>query len=219
MQYHKIQTMFKRNPETNYKSLLIGDWAREEFAYLSDMPWEWTEKIDGTNIRVIWEPPWRENLTGSLEFRGKTDRAQIPQFLLDKLNEMFDEEAFRHLYPQTSMCIYGEGYGAKIQKGGGNYIPDGVSFIAFDVAVFNMDSVTWLRRPDVEDIARNLSVDSVPIVGEGTLMESVDLVSRGFKSKIGKAESEGLVLRPKVYLSDRMGRRIITKLKHKDFLG
>jgi hypothetical protein len=52
--YHKIQTMFKRDPERKYKTILLAEWARPEFRYLEDLSWEWAEKIDGTNIRVIW---------------------------------------------------------------------------------------------------------------------------------------------------------------------
>ncbi|KKL53664.1 hypothetical protein LCGC14_2273140, partial [marine sediment metagenome] len=50
-------------------------------------------------------------------------------------------------YPIT---LYGEGYGARIQKGGGDYRKGGdVSFRLFDVLI----GETWLRRVDVEDVA------------------------------------------------------------------
>lgn len=210
--YHKIQTMFKRDPETNYKTILLGEWARPEFRHLQDLSWEWTEKIDGTNIRVIWNTP-SEVTPGSLEFRGKSDNAQIPPFLSEKLKEMFPEEKFYELYPDMPMCIYGEGYGAKIQKGGGNYIPDGVSFIAFDVCI----GETWLERKNVADIADKLNIDIVPIVSYGPLVSAALYAQDGFESSIGSAQAEGLVLRPSVGLLDRMGHRIITKIKHKDF--
>lgn len=47
------------------------------------------------------------------------------------------------------------------------------------------------------------------------------LVRAGFKSKCAVDESlmaEGLVLRPEFELRDRLGRRIITKIKSKDFV-
>ena len=53
--YHKIMTVFKRDPETKYKTLLMGEWALPEFEYLCCNPWVFTEKIDGTNIRVNWD--------------------------------------------------------------------------------------------------------------------------------------------------------------------
>ena len=53
-EYHKIQTAFLRNPEDNFKTLLCGEWALPEFKLLKDIEWIWTEKIDGTNIRIMF---------------------------------------------------------------------------------------------------------------------------------------------------------------------
>ncbi len=108
---------------------------------------------------------------------------------------------------------YGEGYGAKIQKGGGNYIPDGVSFILFDVGIEGV----WLERYNVEDIAEKLLVNVVPIIGEGTLLEGVAMVKGGYESKLRKTPPEGLVMRPNVELLNRRGERVIAKIKAKDF--
>jgi len=74
-----------------------------------------------------------------------------------------------------SLCLYGEGYGAKIQKGGGNYITDGASFILFDVVVGG----TWLERSNVIDIAAKLHILSVPLIGHGTLLDGIDMVRNG----------------------------------------
>jgi len=210
--YHKIQTIYLRDPETNYKTLLEGQWARPEFEYLKDNEWHFTEKVDGTNIRAAWDC-----VANHVNFKGKTDKAQIPPFLLDKLGQTFTVERFSSLYPDTSMCLYGEGYGARIQKGGGNYIPDGVDFILFDVRVGDI----WLRRGDVEDIAHGLGIKVVPAVGRGSLIDAVEMVRQGFKSKVAQADvlAEGLVMRPATELMDRRGHRIITKIKHKDFGG
>jgi ATP-dependent RNA circularization protein (DNA/RNA ligase family) len=206
--YHKIQTVYKRDPETKFKTLLEGQFSRPEFDYLKDSQWTLAEKIDGTNIRVQYG--------GSVYFRGKTDKAEIPPFLLDKLMETFDvdrmQSVFQHETP--SVCLYGEGYGRKIQKGGG-YIPDGVGFILFDVFIGGM----WLRREDVEDVASKLDIPVTPIVGEGTLLEAVELVKSGFSSRLRDEPPEGLVMYPKVELLDRRGIRVITKLKLKDFIG
>jgi len=54
-QYHKIQTVYLRDPETRYKALLDGQLAKPEFDYLQHNQWEFTEKVDGTNIRVEWD--------------------------------------------------------------------------------------------------------------------------------------------------------------------
>ena len=209
--YHKIQTMFHRDPNTNYKTLILDQYSRPEFEYLADSEWLFTEKINGTNIRVIWKD-------GQLTFGGRTDNAQIPSLLVNKLNERFTPESFGIFDEGADVVLYGEGYGAKIQKGGGNYISDGVDFILFDVLVGDV----WLERDNVEDIANKLSVFCVPVIGYGTLRDAIGIVHNGFLSQAANNPdhvAEGLVIRPMVGMSDRLGRRIITKLKAKDFVG
>lgn len=208
--YHKIQTVFKRNPETKFRTLLDGEYSMPEFEYLKDNIWTLTEKVDGTNIRIMFDG---ENIT----FGGKTDNAQIPSFLINKLNELFltmkPKEVFREIF-EGDACLYGEGYGAKIQKGGGNY-RQGQGFVLFDVKIGDW----WLQRKDVEDVASQFGLDVVPILGSGTLSDMVSLVKGGFTSTWGFFKAEGIVARPKVELFARNGERIITKLKHKDFHG
>jgi len=204
-QYHKIQTVYLRDPATKYKTLLEGAFAKPEFEYLKHNKWVFTEKVDGTNIRVQWNG---EQVT----FAGKTDQADTPKFLLNRLAEMFPAEKFaaNELPP---LCLYGEGYGAKIQKGGGNYLPDGVSFILFDVWVEGV----WLERHNVEDIAEKLMVKIVPVMGEGSLLEGIEMMRNGCDSKLRKTPPEGIVMRPQVELINRRGERVITKIKIKDF--
>lgn len=205
-EYHKIKTAWKRDPETKFKTLIEGEWATPEFAYLKNCAWTYTEKVDGTNIRVMWDHEF-----GQIQFRGKTDRAQIPPFLLDKLHEVFNASEFPYVF-QDSVCLYGEGYGAKIQSGG-NYISDGVNFALFDIKIGEW----WLKREDVEDIGKRLGIVVAPILMEGTLFNMVDMVRGGFLSQWGNFQSEGIVARPVIELKDRSGHRIITKLKYKDF--
>lgn len=205
-EYHKIQTVYLRDPETKYKTLLDGQFSYPEFEYLKDNKWVFTEKVDGTNIRVMW----KDNI---VVLGGKTERAQIPSHLIQKLQKRFPFDLMKHHFDGVDVCLYGEGYGAKIQKGGGNYIPDGVDFILFDVFIGGF----WLERENVEDIAGNLGIGVVPVVGEGTLLEGIDIVKAGYKSNIGTQTAEGFVMRPKTELMTRAGKRIITKIKHKDF--
>jgi hypothetical protein len=213
VEYHKIQTVFLRDPETNFKRLMEGKWALPEFEYLSGSQWYWTEKVDGTNIRVIWDG-------AKVCFRGKTDDASVPPFLLAKLAEMFTKERMTEVlgagFHEPPFCLYGEGYGARIQKGGGNYIPDGVSFILFDV----FGGGIWLERNNVVQIGDNLDVLVAPIIGQGTLMQAVEFARKGFTSDVACTEgvpAEGLVMRPMVELKNRRGHRIIAKIKAKDF--
>ena len=208
IEYHKIQTVFKRDME-NKGRIIEGEYSSPEFAYLKENQWIWTEKVDGTNIRVNWIRGEKRT------FGGKTDNAQIPVFLYERLEELFTLELLDSAIQEetTQLCLYGEGYGAKIQKGGGNYKPDGVDFILFDVKVDNW----WLKREAIEEIANALHIDTVPIVGQGTLQEGVEYTRDGFASNWCSFVAEGLVMKPAIELQTRAGHRIITKIKHKDF--
>ena len=201
-EYHKIQSIFKRDSASNNKSFLLGEWTCSEFGLLAEIEWFWTEKIDGTNIRVCWDG---ETVT----FKGRTERAQIPATLFAALQEMFPPEKFHGKDP---ICLYGEGYGAKIQKGGGLYRAD-QSFVLFDVRVGDW----WLSRAAVQDVATEFRLGLVANLGVGSLYEAINYTAHGFSSQFGTAQAEGLVLRPLHELFDRAGRRIITKIKTKDF--
>lgn len=210
MEYHKIITVFKRNPE-NMRFLLEGEWAMPEFEYLKDNKWVFTEKVDGTNIRIMWNGE-------AVTFGGKTDTAEIPSFLVNRLQELFSGTVKKKLFKDvftdaTEVCLYGEGYGAKIQKSGKNYKADGNEFVLFDVKIGDL----WLPRKDVEDIAVKLGIKIVPIIGRGTLMDAVEMVKVGFNSQWGDFLAEGIVARPSTELVSRSGERIITKIKHRDF--
>jgi len=206
-EYPKIQTVFKRDPATRYKTLLDGDYSLPEFEYLANNKWIFTEKVDGTNIRVYFRD-------GRITFGGRTDIAQIPETLVERLNERFlpQAERFAEIFNSADVCLYGEGYGAKIQKGGGNYRPD-QDFVLFDVLVGDW----WLQRPDVEDIAEKMGLDVVPVVGEGTLLEMVEHAKAGITSTWGDFQAEGYVARPATELKTRSGHRLITKIKCRDF--
>lgn len=211
--YPKIQTVYKRDPETNYKTLLIEQWSEPEFDYLKDCLWDFTEKVDGTNIRVIWDGE-------CVVFKGKSDNSQIPPFLLRELQRMFRfTDNFKKAFDydpdedDIEVCLYGEGYGARIQKGGGNYIKDGVSFVLFDIKVGKI----WLKREGILDIAEKLDILVVPRIGIGTLHTMVDMAHIGFNSYWGEFLAEGIVAKPQVDFLNRRGHRIITKIKHKDF--
>lgn len=206
-EYQKIETLFER--ETNgSKKLIEWQYRNPAVEYLAGNVWSFTEKIDGTNIRVHWDGH-------TVEFAGRTDRAQIPKDLLDYLNNTFGtpaaEEMFEQKFGDTDVILFGEGYGPKIQKGGA--YRDDVSFILFDVLIGDF----WLKRNDLEDIARTFDIDVVPVIFEGTIAEAVRFVKARPKSTFGTANMEGLVGRPVVEMRDRMGKRVITKIKVCDF--
>ena len=206
-EYHKIETVFNRSTDGD-KRLIWGDYRNETVEYLADNIWQFTEKIDGTNIRIHWDGH-------NVEIGGRTDRAQIPKHLMDYLSAMFltpeVEELFEQTYGEKDVMLFGEGYGAKIQNGG-DYRSD-VSFILFDVLIGD----NWQSREWVEATAKMFGIDVVPIVLEGTIDDGIDYVMQHNNSTIGNAVMEGVVGRPKVEIKDRLGNRIIVKIKWKDF--
>ena len=207
MEYTKIPNIFKRE-EYGSNKLIEGEFSTPELKYLANAQWVWTEKVDGTNIRVIWDGH-------SVTFGGRTDKAQIPAHLVNKLNELFGgtnkEEIFEQHFGDVPVILFGEGYGEKIQKGGGLYGP--VNFILFDVFINDV----WLKREAVEEIAKAFSIGIVPITGVGSLNQAVESIRTHPKSALRDAELEGFVCRPACELLDRMGNRIIVKIKCRDF--
>lgn len=217
-EYQKIQTLFKRD-ERNI--IIPYQFTYPEFEVLKDLKWECTEKIDGTNIRIELESSGNPEDGIIMSFKGRTDKAVIPEHLLTKLNWLFDRERLMevlNITDETQDCnitLYGEGYGAKIQKGG-NYISNDVNFILFDVKIGKW----WLDRESIKDIANKLGINVVPLMGYMTIPEAIEYVKKGFKSTIAENkdyDAEGLVLKTPCGLLKRDGERLITKIKTVDF--
>lgn len=206
-EYHKIESLYERNHEN--KKLIEGAFVNPTVKYLKDNLWKFTEKIDGMNIRVFWDGH-------KVSFWGRTDKAQIPQKLANKLMELFggetNEQLFEQKFGSTPVMLVGEGYGAGIQSGGGLYSKE-QDFILFDVMIAN----NWQPRESVEDIANYFNLPIVPIVLIGTIQDAVDYVKTHPSSEIGTAPSEGVVGRPLMELKDRAGKRVIVKIKVRDF--
>ena len=213
-------------------SLILGKYTLPEFEMLKDITWEFTEKVDGTNIRLSLDPTpaigedglpmvndfgeiIQESGEHKLTIEGRTSKSQIPVNLTEAIQNLLPVSKFKEVFSDKPdwVYLYGEGYGARIQKGGGDYIPDGVSFILFDIRVGN----TWLRRDSVVEIGEQLGLKVVPVIGEGTLEDGINMCKEGFKSQLRDSEPEGIIARPKHELRDRRGRRILTKIKLCDF--
>lgn len=206
--YNKIETVYNRDIEGT-KKLIEGSFRNETVEYLKDNIWIWTEKIDGTNIRVHWDGH-------KVEFGGRTDKAQIPNHLLERLEELFggndNEELFEQMFGEKEVYLFGEGYGPKIQKVGSQYRDD-VDFILFDIMI----NGNYQPREVMEQIAKALGIDCVPIILEGSIQHAIDFVKIKPISTIGNAPMEGLVGRPKLELRDRTNNRLIVKVKVCDF--
>lgn len=243
--YPKINSIYFRYKDGPRKGKLIpGQWSQPEFEYLADNEWEFTEKIDGTNVRIHLS---RMDDIYFANYAGRSDNAVLPNPLIGHLEATFptfpshrrdlQAPSYSERYhlivdwmvnnDLDDVVLYGEGYGPKIQNGG--KYRSSQSFVLFDVQVGGV----WLRREDVNDIADQLGIESVPVIGVGTLHDAVDIVSTGItfnkngglvrwgrgglQSKWGEFEAEGIVARPTVPLFNRLGDRIIVKIKGKDF--
>lgn len=211
-EYHKIETLYERDEATHkLKQPLV---IKNRVYGLVD-PWTWTEKIDGTNIRCIWKG-------GKVSFAGKTDNAQLPGDLVNWMNETVTAERFRECFPGQAedemVVLYGEGYGAGIQKGGG-YSPT-KSLILFDVTVSDTNGRPWwLSDENVRDVGVKMGINVVPLIGDMSLADATERVRVGFPSLLGDGskQAEGLVGRPAEALFDKKGSRLIVKLKTRDF--
>ena len=206
-EYNKIDSPFKRFTEGPQRNRFdFSQWSRPEFELLQHLPWHWTEKIDGTNIRVVWDGH-------RVAFGGRTDAAQIPATLFKVLAEMFPEELLEQVFGEKPAVLYGEGFGAKIQKVGAQYIPDGQSFILFDVRAGDW----WLTPESVADIAFKLGINHAPVFATGMdVATAIDTVVRGLESSWGPFWAEGLVGRPPLGITARDGGRLLMKVKHVD---
>lgn len=205
-EYHKIQSIYQRDEVT--RKFKMGEFSLPEFEYLYNNLWHVEEKINGTNVRVMYDG-------NTLTFGGKTDRAQMPVSLVNVLKETFSFELMQFVFPSeelTQVCLYGEGYGKGIQKGG-SYLPDRVDFMLFDVWINGW----WLTRDAVKGISIKLDINKVPSLGTMTLKDAEELTRKGFQSTIGACAAEGVVCRPEIDLYCRNGRRVITKIKTTDF--
>ena len=212
MKYPKIETLFNRDKET-FK-VIEGDIRLLEFSNI--IWWYVTEKIDGTNIRIIYNSD-----VNRVDIKGRTDKAQTPKFLQQYLEHLFTPERLELAFqePEGEIILYGEGYGARIQKGGGNYRPDDVSFRLFDVKIGNW----WLEPHSIDEIADKLGILAVPFLGIWEKYQIVEYVKSKPKSCVAYQDSgqdykmEGIVARSHPLVLRRNRRRVIFKLKVNDF--
>lgn len=204
MKYPKINTIWKRD-ENNKMNIIEGDFSCPEFDAIKK--WHITEKIDGINIRVLYngEEP---------RFYGRTDKAQIPPFLLDYLKGKFTRELLKEA--RNGVELFGEGYGNKIQSVGKKYRDDN-SFILFDAIIEGW----WLEPEKVKILAKDLGIDYVPELGIRTKEEVISLVESGFPSSVSKQNlnAEGIVARSHPLMLFRNGEPIMWKLKTKDYIN
>ncbi len=244
--YQKINTIFMRDAknvimpyesftEPEFEYLRGLKWHAEEKVDGTNM------RIEVTKVPV-WDGGIEGRMINGVEFKvrivGKTDNAQIPKNLLKHMQEKYPNEkvlaalGLKEFIPVEEWenehnwltyeqipniyTIYGEGYGEGIQSGGW-YIKGGNEFIVFDVKVNDI----YLKTDARDEIATKLGAPIVPFIGYFTLDEAIAFVRKGFRSRVAQNPdakmAEGLVLRTDLGLRNRMGNRLIVKIKYEDF--
>lgn len=226
MQYHKINGVYKRYTKEDKQANTIpdgkvwgefidGEWATPEFEYLKDAEWEFTEKVDGMNCRIIIDP-----MSWEVSLKGKTDKADIPEPLKEWYKgwlEKHEDILFEMFDTDVEVILYGEGVGKKIQKGKHGF--EDYEVILFDIKIGKY----WLKRDHVSAIASDIGLRTVSVVERSTLQQAIDdmrdraINGEERSSAFGDWKMEGIVGTPTVGLLDRSGARIITKLKYTDF--
>lgn len=206
--YHKVNSLYQRDEKTKK---FISAYSCPEFFNIQF--WTAYEKIDGTNIRIMYTPKTDE-AEAEIYIGGKTDDAQIPAVLYDFLKKKFPLELLEEEFKENPCILYGEGFGQKIQQG--SYYRESVGFILFDIKVGKW----WLERNNQEDIAKKFDIPIVPHIMTASIKEIENFLLEKPKSKIAQYEHqmEGLVCRPEPYLFNRRGEMIIFKLKIKDLM-
>lgn len=212
-----------RGPENGFQLEAFGQIAK----------WNVEEKLDGTNVRIVFEENGFENRdadTWSLTFRGRTDKAVLPgglqSWLQDRVEHLSLWDAFARPVPVTDVhgekqdlertCVspiilYGEGIGPKIQAAGAGY--GGVQrFVLFDVLIGN----TWLRRDDVEGVADTLGLEVAPLLLQNVGLDQARGAVHSAMMQTMNEHIEGVVLKTDPPLYDSRGRRVMAKYKVRD---
>lgn len=214
MEYPKTENLYasneingagrKRGPEFGFKASAVDQISK----------WLVTEKVDGTNMRVIFEPA---ALDRCVVIAGRTDRAQIHPDLLRHMEDTFTEAKLFDAFADDSgigparVVLFGEGYGPGIQKAGVSY-GGNKRFILFDV---NVDG-HWLSWDNVCDVAEKLGVPTVPVLGRGVSLAEAEALVAKSELLSDSEHIEGIVVRTDPYLFDGRGKRVMFKHKVRD---
>ena len=170
--YHKINGPFKRYTDGPTKGrFIVDEWSQPEFAYLADNTWVWTEKVDGTNVRIGVVRDMDGNATSHVG--GKTTNAQLHPdlaYTLEGYASLIRDWTMDTWDSPGEMIFYGEGYGPKIQAGG-NYRDD-IDVIFFDIRANRW----WMARDQVDGICGSIGLETVPVFPMETLSGMMDCV-------------------------------------------
>lgn len=227
MEYPKINTLWKREgcgefdeKAGRYKADLekrprkspIMEGLYSDPAFHCVKYWLVEEKVDGTNIRIIFTRD--EKGVPSLTFGGRTGNAQIPTFLLQCLMKTFTIEKLDEKFKDSNFVVlFGEGVGPKIQVGQ-NFKKE-YGFILFDAFV----SGWWLLKSNLDDLAKSFGLERPYYFGQCDIEEVVNLVKVKPSSFMSEQviPMEGVIARAPEGIMNRKGTPLIFKLKLDDY--
>lgn len=223
--YPSIETVFLRDPATH--KLLFGEVREPEVGCVAE--WTLSEKIDGTNMRVIVDAL-------GIEVKGRTDAAQLKPALVEHIKSLFDHEIIvdyfaqqlgpsKVLHDEWAVTFYGEGYGPGIGPNGKFYTPK-YGFRCFDL---KYGHTRWADDSAMRDTCRELKVPVVPELGYINHYEipetPEELRTILPYSAVARAENpdgpgyagEGIVAKPHKVLLNAFGGRVMWKLTFREW--
>lgn len=188
---------------------------------------EYKGKTDNAVIPKMLEDFMKTTYTPDVIFNGLGIKEFIPVSEFFEHNWLALDEKSKEAIPDINRVpkmytIYGEGYGAKIQACGSQYLKDSNKVIGFDVKVTsNNGDELYLLNKNRDEIMNKMGMPIVPTIGYFTIQEAIDYVKRGFVSHVAENNkafiAEGLVCKSPVGLKNRQGQRIIFKVKTCDW--
>lgn len=211
--YDKFSSPFKKD-----EKFINTEELSQDLPYGS---WIVTEKIDGTNIRIILTKPDEEgnrdiHIGSRKLILNQSDKGSKVYFdCLEELNLNKIKEYFKDV--DSTVIVYGEGYGAGVQKGG--IYSSKKNFRVFDIRI----GKAYQDFRYVKKVCLDNQLNLVPIIAELEFLSYEECVARlkqtsqtYIKEGTG-GKPEGFVYKFEPVLLNKYGERLIFKVKNKDF--
>lgn len=234
--YEKILAPFSRASSKDKYVDEWGKWAKPEFELLQKVKWVWTQKIDGTNLNIVWDGD-------KVSYLGHTDKTQWNDRAKKLIEETFctpeAETVFEQLYGEQPVTVSMELVGKDYNQNYGH--PDGY-FYVFDIKN-GATGKYWTNDEVLSHFVNSFDpekkiMDKVQELFEGGIRDAVNYVKiteatwnsnfttswydDGFhvwkiKNPLGPYPIEGIVGRLPIELYNSKNERVICKVKCKDF--
>jgi len=224
----KMETIEELNDFTKYEKFSSPFKKDEKFMNTEELSqqlpkgkWILTEKIDGTNIRIILTKPDEEGEriihigSRKLILNPSDKGSKVYLDCLEDVNLNKIKEYFKDV--NSIVVIYGEGYGAGVQKGG--IYSSKKRFRVFDIRI----GKAYQDFNYVQKVCVDNQMNLVPIFGDvdtihfnGCIEDLKNFNNTLIKEGVG-GKPEGLVYKFEPVLLNKYGERLIFKSKFKDY--